>query len=199
MKAKAFLIALLAACFAMEGCATQSKNPETWHVGVGAPEHYDVIVEKFKLISSEGYSQDFSAGNVGCCWKGSKGPRGKGGPASRIPRYVGVQWYSLAEGKAYKKAFPMPEDLKSQMQEEAKYITSKGEFSGPRDILTIGLAPGGTIVVWIQNQIGNEIEVARMQANEIEGDPDDYRAATKRYLEANGDYLKKHGVSTTGW
>ncbi|TBW43758.1 DUF2931 family protein [Marinobacter halodurans] len=73
------------------------------------------------------------------------------------------------------------------------------QFSGPRDILTVGLAPGGTIVVWIQNQIGNEIEIARMQANEIEGDPDDYRAATKRYLEANGDYLKKHGVPTTGW
>lgn len=66
-------------------------------------------------------------------------------------------------------------------------------------MFVVGLAPGGTIVLWIMNQIGNEVEVARMQANEIGGDPNDYRAATKRYLKENGDYLKQHGVPTSGW
>jgi hypothetical protein len=85
------------------------------------------------------------------------------------------------------------------MKVPARYATSLGEFYGPRNILTLGLAPGGEIVIWIQNQIGNEIEIARLQANEIEGEAFRYKARTERYLQDNRGYLKQHGVPLEGW
>ena len=55
------------------------------------------------------------------------------------------------------------------------------------------------MVVWISNQIGNEIEVMRMQATEVPGDPDDFEVGTRNYLEKHGDYLREHGVPMEGW
>ena len=54
-------------------------------------------------------------------------------------------------------------------------------------------------MVWIMNQIGNEIEVMRMQASEGYGDPSDFTERTKGYLKRHGDYLQEHGIPTEGW
>ena len=85
------------------------------------------------------------------------------------------------------------------MREPATYVTQVDVRSGPRNLLTIGLAPGGTVVVWISNQIGNEIEVMRMQATQVPGDPSRLTERTKGYLERNGDYLREHGIPMEGW
>lgn len=85
------------------------------------------------------------------------------------------------------------------MREHATYTTSLGTFSRPRDMLTIGLAPGGQMVLWINNQIGSEIEVGRMQANEVEGDVSNYEVGTRNYLEKHGDYIEKHGIPKESW
>ena len=85
------------------------------------------------------------------------------------------------------------------MLEPASYKTQIDERTGPRHSMVIGLAPGGTVVVWIMNQIGNEIEVMRMQASEGYGDPSDFTERTKGYLKRHGDYLKEHGIPTAGW
>ncbi|ROT93642.1 DUF2931 family protein [Marinobacter sp. R17] len=187
------LIALLS------GCASAPEHDLDAMVSVASPEHYDVVVENFELEASGVRHWQIPLRKVGCCWKGAHGPRGPGGSLTPFPDYIAIQWFSLAEQKHYQRLFSLPKNLQDRMREPASYKTSLGTFERPRDIMTIGLAPGGTIVVWIQNQIGNEIEVARMQANEIEGDPGDYRATTKRYLEENADYLKQHGVPTKGW
>ncbi|WP_228276699.1 DUF2931 family protein [Marinobacter sp. JSM 1782161] len=169
------------------------------HIGVGAPKNYSVLVERFALVSQEDGIKNMEMGRVNCCWKGPHGPVGKGGPIGELPDYIVIRWYSLSEQKSYQKSFHLPDGLQQQIAQPAIYRTSKGEFQRPRDILTIGLAPGGTIVLWIMNQIGNEIEVARFQANEIDGDPSRYKAATEQYLEENGDYLDEHGIPKTGW
>lgn len=138
-------------------------------------------------------------GYVSCCWKGPHGPMGSGGTLEPFPNYIGIQWFSFAEQKYYQRLISLPEELLEQMKQEAEYTTSLGTFSRPRDILVIGLAPGGTIILWIMNQVGNEIEVARMQANEIEGNIREYETRTKNYLKENGAYLEAHGVPTEGW
>ncbi len=85
------------------------------------------------------------------------------------------------------------------MREPATYKTPMGVYAGPRNFMTIGLAPGGTVVVWISNQIGNEIEVMRMQATELPGDPADFAPLMEDYLKAHGDYLREHGIPLEGW
>jgi hypothetical protein len=116
-----------------------------------------------------------------------------------FPNYIGIQWFSFAEQKFYQRLISIPQEWPSLMEVPALYETSLGEFEAPRDTLTLGLAPGGEIVVWIMNQIGNETEIARLQANEIEGEAFRYKTRTKDYLHEHGDYLKEHGIPLDGW
>jgi len=136
---------------------------------------------------------------MGCCWKGPEGPRGVAGRMEPFPNYIGIQWFSFTEQKFYQRLISIPQEWRSLMEVPALYKTSLGEFEAPRDTLTLGLAPGGEIVVWIMNQIGNEIEIARLQANEIEGEAFRYKTRTKDYLNEHGDYLKEHGIPLDGW
>ncbi|TBW46436.1 DUF2931 family protein [Marinobacter halodurans] len=196
---KMLIACLLCALTLVSGCATTSEPSNRYYFSLAAPEHYDVMVEHLEFEKPGDRHWRWPAGYVSCCWKGPNGPMGSGGTMDPLPKYIGIQWFSFAEQKYYQRLIALPEDIADKMAKQAEYTTSKGTFKGPRDRLVIGLAPRGTIVLWIQNQIGNQIEVARMRANEIDGDPSDYRAATKRYLEENADYLKQHGVPTTGW
>lgn len=116
-----------------------------------------------------------------------------------FPDFVAIQWFSFAEQKFYQRLITVKPEWKEKMLEPAAMVTHVDVRMEPRDTLTFGLAPGGEIVVWIMNQVGNEIEIARLQANEIEGDPSNYRVVTEQYLEEHGAYLEKHGVPLSGW
>ncbi|WP_148863232.1 DUF2931 family protein [Marinobacter fonticola] len=198
MHLKKIMIALLIGLI-LSGCASQPDNSLKAYVGVAAPQHYKVWVEHLELEASGVRHWRMPMGNVGCCWRGPRGPSGSGGFMEPFPNYIAIQWFSFAEQKFYQRLFSLPEGLEDRMREHATYTTSMGTFSRPRDILTIGLAPGGQIVLWIQNQIGNEIEVGRLQANEIEGDASRYQVRTEEYLQRSGEYIEEHGVPTEGW
>ncbi|MEQ5837529.1 DUF2931 family protein [Marinobacter sp. NFXS9] len=199
MKSLVLSLLVMVAITSLTGCAASSETPPSWSFSVAAPEHYRVWVEHLELEKSGVKHWRMPIGGVDCCWRGSDGPSGPGGPITVLPNYIGIQWFSFSEQKYYQRRIPVPDDLKQRMEKPATYSGANGEHQAPRDMFVVGLAPGGTIVLWIMNQIGNEVEVARMQANEFGGDPNDYRAATKRYLKENGDYLKQHGVPTSGW
>ena len=115
------------------------------------------------------------------------------------PDYIGIQWFSLAERVFYQRLISLPMEWKEKMLVPAPYKTSRGIRHGPRNVLILGLAPGGEIVVWIKNQIGNEIEIARLQANEIEGDASVYKARVSDYMEQSGEYLEANGIPLKGW
>ncbi len=198
MRRITFMLALLI-CLMLSGCASGPDSLFKAYVGVGAPKHYEVWVEHLELEASGIRHWRMPVGSVACCWKGPSGPRGKGGTAQPFPDYIGIRWFSFAEQKFYERVFSLPEGLEEKMREHATYTTSLGTFSRPRDMLTIGLAPGGQMVLWINNQIGNEIEVGRMQANEVEGDASNYEVGTRNYLEEHSDYIEKHGVPKEGW
>ncbi|HEY9118185.1 MAG TPA: DUF2931 family protein, partial [Marinobacter sp.] len=103
------------------------------------------------------------------------------------------------EQEYYTKLIEVPPELQERMRAPAPYKTQVDVRSGPRHSMVIGLAPGGTVVVWIMNQIGNEIEVMRMQASEGPGDPSDFTERTKGYLKRHGDYLEEHGIPLGVW
>lgn len=191
-----FLLALLGT-----GCSTSAPITEepTWYFRVAVPKHYDVWVQYMEFERSGEYAWHQAPGYISCCWRGSYGPRGPGGRLEPFPNYIAIQWFSYAEQKFYQRLISIPEDWLEKMKDPAPYTTSMGTFQAPRDALTFGLAPGGQIVVWIMNQIGNEIEIARLQANEIEGDLSQFEHSTQSYLERSGDYLEEHGVPLEGW
>ncbi|MCR8913565.1 DUF2931 family protein [Marinobacter panjinensis] len=189
-----FCIALLAS-----GCTSLAKEGDYWRVSVAAPRHYEVWVVDMLLEAPGERSWREPVGTVGCCWAGPHGPSGKGGKADPFPELIGMRWFSFAEQKYYAKIIKVPKDLLDRMRELAPYKTEGDVRTGPRNTMTIGLAPGGLVVVWILNQVGNEIEVMRMRATEVSEDPDDFASLTANYLEQHGDYLEEHGVPTEGW
>ncbi|AZT85886.1 DUF2931 family protein [Marinobacter sp. NP-4(2019)] len=191
-------IPLLALLLFISGCATASKE-EYWRIAIGAPKHYPIWVTNMHLEKSGVRSWKQPVGSVGCCWKGPLGPRGKGAQADPFPELVFLTWFSFAEQKYFAKLIKLTPDILEKMREKATVYTSEGSFEDVRHTLILGLAPGGTVVGWILNQRGNEIEVMRMQASEIDGDPAEFTVGTEQYLKEHGDYLKKHGLQLDKW
>ena len=197
---KILAMGLVAMALLGSGCSAWSKADDTlWMIRIAAPKHYDVWVTDMFLEKSGERSWRQPIGTVGCCWKGPRGPRGKGARVDPFPELILVNWFSFAEQTYYTKLIMVPPDLLDRMREPASYKTPMGMHSGPRNFMTIGLAPGGTVVVWISNQIGNEIEVMRMQATELPGDPADFAPLMEDYLKDHGDYLREHGIPLDGW
>ncbi|WP_417530959.1 DUF2931 family protein [Marinobacter lipolyticus] len=168
-------------------------------ITVGAPKHYEIwVLDMFLEKSGErGWRQPI--GSVGCCWQGPYGPSGAGSIAKPFPELIWLHWFSFAEQKYYAQMIHIPPNLSERMREPAPQITHYDTRLIPRHTLTIGLAPGGTIVLWILNQGGNEIEVMRLQAKPVEGDPSHFQERTKAYLKEHGDYLKTHGLQLDKW
>lgn len=116
-----------------------------------------------------------------------------------FPDYIGIQWFSLAEKKYYQRLIMVEPEWQQLMSQPAWTKSSQGPQLRPRNFLVFGLAPGGEIVIWMKGQIGNEIELARLQANELEGDPGHYSALLEGYRKEHGEYLRRNGVPLSGW
>lgn len=201
MHAKLILILLFS--FGSAGCsttATSSSDADPSYFWVAAPRHYDVWVEHLRFERSGEYAWHQAPGGISCCWSGPNGPAGAGGELEPFPNYIGIQWFSFSEQKFYQRLISIPQAWVLKMQETAPHHTHlKGTIQKRRNRLTLGLAPGGQIVIWLMSQIGNEVEIARLQANEIEGDVSSYEVRTEEYLQKNGDYLEEHGIPLKGW
>lgn len=194
------VLLVFCAFFLASGCAAhKQKNDIDWYFQLATPKHYDVWVEHLEFELSGVRHWYHPAGTMSCCWRGPNGPRGIMGSLEPFPNYVGIQWFSLAEQTFYQRLIAVKPEWKARMRENAPIKTSRGIEYGPRNILTFGLAPGGEIVVWIKGQIGNEVEIARLQANEIDGSPEDYEVLVENYMDENREYLELHGIPLTGW
>jgi hypothetical protein len=196
---KALAIGVAAIALMASGCAISAKDDIPWGIKVVAPKHYDIWGVGLFLEKTGERNWRQPVGYVSCCWKGPRGPSGSSTGVDPFPELILIHWFSFAEQKYYAKLIKVPPDLQDRMREPATYKTQVDVRSGPRHTMAIGLAPGGTIVVWIMNQIGNEVEVMRIEASEAPGDPDDFEVGTRNYLEKHGDYLQEHGIPKEGW
>lgn len=197
---KGFKWLVLVVCAGLIGCASKPDELGTvWYATVAAPTKYEVWVEHWEFEKTGERHWYHPAGTLSCCWKDDHGPRGVMARLDPFPNYVAIQWFSFAEQKFYQKLIAIPPEWKELMEVPAPQKNMDGHRMVPRYNLVFGLAPGGQIVIWIMNQIGNEIEIARKQANEIEGDPSKYAVYTEEYLEEHGDYLEKHGLQLDKW
>ena len=190
------------AIYSVAGCSNKpiAENDISWYFSLATPKHYDVWVEHLQFERSGERSWYHPAGSMSCCWKGPFGPAGIAGRMDLFPDYVAIQWFSFAEQKFYQRIIKVPRAWQDRMREPALLQTElHGGVMKPRNFIVFGLAPGGEVVVWMMNQIGNEVELARFQANELDLDPDIYRVNTEEYLEQHGGFLDQHGIPTVGW
>lgn len=184
-----------------QGCASySSEHTEDYRrISFAVPEHYEVWLVDVLMEKSGERSWRQPGGTVKCCWRGPKGPAGPGAQADPFPEMVWVHWFSFAEQRYYAHLITLPESIESKMRNPGRVITNEDVRQVPRHNMTIGLAPGGQIVVWVQSQIGNEMEVLRFQAEPVDGDPSDFSSLTEAYLQKHGDYLEEHGLQLGKW
>jgi len=193
----------------LSGCSEQTASegskpgPNSTYrsIGVVAPRHYDVWVDKFYIESlSEDIGWRRPFGIVSCCWKSA--PL-SGAEWQTTPELFLIRWFSLAEQQSYEAVIKLdnPDEIVEKMREPAPF-ESFGEIAvRPRDTLVLGLAPGGTVVLWIMNRGENAIEVGRYQAKpyDYQKEGEDYTRRTETYLEREGDFLQKNGIRYDGW
>lgn|SRR5690606_18911871 len=194
------LLMIFSAGLLITGCSTPKKGDISWYIGVAAPQHYEVWVMNMHLERSGERSWRVPIGTVSCCWTGKYGPRGGGGEMDPFPNLIALHWFSFAEQKFYSTLIRVPDDLETRMSVPALTTTPSGEERYmPRHSLVLGLAPGGQVVMWMMSQRSNAVEVMRVSATEVEGDPDDFASATASYLEEHGSYLEEHGLQLDKW
>ena len=189
------------------GCSDQSKSegpaygpdPTYRSISVVVPQHYDAWVETFILESVSGeIGWRAPIGIITCCWKH---PSGKNAEWQAMPGLVLIKWFSFAEQQSYLALIQLENarEIEEKMKEIAPIERYGKTFDMPLNDLTFGLAPGGTVVVWIMNGAENAIEVGRYEASEIETHPEHYREITERYNRDSRDYIEKHGIPIDGW
>lgn len=189
------------------GCSEQTESEGRTHgsnsiyrsIGVVAPRHYDVWVDKFfieSLSEDVGWRRPF--GIVSCCWKS---PPLSGAEWQTTPELFLIRWFSFAEQQSYEAIIQLedPDGIAEQMKETAPFDNYGEIVERPRGALVFGLAPGGTVVLWIMNRAENAIEVGRYKARPFNNEKSDYSQWVDEYLEKEGEYLKENGIKVDGW
>lgn len=120
-----------------------------------------------------------------------------------LPKRIYVRWQSVVEPQTYRAWIEIPEQARTIMhdathrrcpetpEQSASYIAS----------LTLGLAPGGVIQVWVRDQCHKPVKVARGKAEVEPLGPHLGKSGGHYYPqpEASKRYVEKHGIPYGSW
>ncbi|MDQ6471652.1 DUF2931 family protein [Flavobacterium sp. LHD-80] len=172
------LIAQFTACQKKENIIEGNMNEEKfdWDGMVCTPEGYPVVVLSPNVFYSSGGKYITLIPNMsdtgGSNWTGSG--NGWAGQPKPAPDHVSIVWYVPTEMKIYEGEFALPQQkiynlFKEGYMDYGIPIESK---DGKETLhwetynsLTVGLAPKGMVVVWMDGQ--NKVEIGRYQAKEL--------------------------------
>ena len=103
-------------------------------------------VDKFFIESlSEDIGWRAPIGIVSCCWDK---PFGAMADWQAMPEVFLIRWFSFAEQQSYEALIRLenPDEIEEKMKETAPFEAYGKIVERPRDVLVLGLAPGGTVV-----------------------------------------------------
>jgi len=120
-----------------------------------------------------------------------------------MPKRIYVRWQSVVEPQTYRAWIEIPEQAGTIMhdathrrcpetpEQSASYIAS----------LTLGLAPGGVVQVWVRDQCHKPIEIARGKAEVEPLGPHLGKSGGHYYPQpaASKRYVQKYGIPYGSW
>jgi len=210
-------------CFALtlglSGCsstaATKPKLPyDAWYLGFLAPNYMEVWLEQVNIgdnsgrifpnamrgVVAMGEPDDLSDTAVG--WPGRIGSgKGRYLTGLDLPYVVSLRWQSMVEPQTYHALFTIPDWAREKMVERLPAKCPSGRTFDYRESLTIGLAPGGVVKVWIKGPCLDPIEVLTLQA-EIEPKGPYGGKSNGKYRPLSPvvkSYVDKYGVPYGSW
>ncbi|MEH3021247.1 MAG: DUF2931 family protein [Pseudomonas oryzihabitans] len=204
----------------LSGCQSSAANKaalpyDAWYLGFLAPNYMEVWLERADISDVNGLVFPRAMGGVVAMGQPAslsataKGwPRRIGSGKGRyltgldLPYVVSLRWQSLVEPQAYHAAFLIPEWARKKMVERLPAeCPVSGRTSDYRKDLTIGLAPGGIVKVWIMGPCLDPIEVLTLQA-EVEPRGPYGGKSNGKYRPLSPvvkSYLDKYGVPYGSW
>ncbi|MGF6141733.1 hypothetical protein QF013_005405 [Pseudomonas laurylsulfatiphila] len=201
--------------FCLSACASGPQPPaapklpyDSWYVGLAAPRFMEVWVETVDVLDQRGLPFfRVSAGVAGYTRKPEGWHKGGGKmmPVNNVdlPERIFLRWQSLVEPQAYKIRIQIPQWVREEMvKPERVFCPGSQKWKVDyRDSITLGMAPGGIVKVWVGGACLDFKEVGRFQA-EVEplgphrnGNGIYYRAPKP---EAQA-YIDQHGIPYGTW
>ena len=213
-------IALLLSLLLLTACKNDpldgrnDPKDDAWSIDFEGPVYMQGWVEYSSVEDVNGRLFRVAGGGIGPDGPGmdkeyARGWRSIGGnifpvTGADLPKRIFVRWQSIVEQKTYKGWVDIPEYAREIMRgstsrrcpswpdHEANYMAAA----------YIGLAPGGVIRVWVENNCGDNILVARAQAD-IEPLGPSQGLNQGRYAypisEPSKRYIERYGIPYGSW
>ncbi|MBM7123745.1 DUF2931 family protein, partial [Dyella flava] len=199
----------------LAGCALTQSTPrnglpyDSWYLGFRAPANMEASLETADIEDTQGRiftgmmqgSVTFALGGDPVGW-GDRISSGKGRDiyGAGLPQRIYVRWQSLVEPQTYRAIIDIPVTVRQQMLSKAPSVLASNRY-GYQRYLTIGLAPGGWIKVWIMGTTSAPVEVLCTHAQVEPKGPYQGRY-NGEYVRLNPeikDYLKTHAIPYDSW
>lgn len=188
---------------------------DAWYLGFLAPNYMEVWLELANVSDIDGrFFPNAMGGVVAMGQPASLSATAKGWPRRigsgkglymtglDLPYMVALRWQSMVEPQTYQAVFAIPAWARAKMLERLPAeCPVSGRTSDYRKDLTIGLAPGGVVKVWIMGPCLDPIEVLTLQA-EIEPKGPYGGKSNGKYRPLSPvvkRYVDKYGVPYGSW
>ena len=204
---------LIALLFSLCACARESSAPpqlpyDSWYVGLAAPRFMEVWVETVDVLDQRGLPFFRVHGGVASYTGKAEGWHtggGKNKPVNNVdlPERLFLRWQSLAEPQAYKIRITIPQWVRDEMVKPHRVFCKWDQkvVTLYRDTITLGMAPGGIVKVWVGTGCLEHKEVGRFQAEIEPLGP--YRGKSNgQYVPIepeNKAYVDAHGIPYGSW
>ena len=210
-----FLITVLCIAGCQSNASSKPKMPyEAWYLGFIAPNYMEVWLEQVNIGDNSGRIFPNAMGGVVSYGKPENlAIRAEGWPERigsgkgrtltglDLPYVVSLRWQSMVEPQTYHALFTIPDWAREKMVERIPGQCPSGYHFDYREALTIGLAPGGVVKVWIMGPCLDPIEVLTLQA-EIEPKGPYGGKSNGKYRPLSPvvkRYVDKYGVPYGSW
>jgi hypothetical protein len=206
------LVLVVVLLFSLTACASGPGAPKlpyrAWYVGLAAPRHMEVWVEGVDVLDKRGYGFFHVAGGVAGYTRKPEGWHKGGGkikPVGNVdlPEFLFLRWQSLVEPQTYKITIKIPQWVRDEMlRPERVFCQASKEWEDDyRNAITLGMAPGGIVKVWVGGACLGFTEVGRFQAKIEPLGP--HKNGNHRYYRAPNPkaqaYIDQHGIPYGSW
>ncbi|WP_455913494.1 DUF2931 family protein [Pseudomonas syringae] len=209
------LIYMAGLLLSLAACVSESRVPPlpklpypAWYIGLAAPKHMEVWVESVDVLDQRGLAFFRVHGGVASYTGKAEGWHQGGGKSKPInnvdlPEQIFLRWQSLVEPQAYRARIQIPQWVRDEMvRPERVYCRGSKEWiEDYRFAITLGMAPGGIVKVWVGGPCLGFKDVGRYQAKvEPLGPNQDGKALFYRPPNpAAQAWIDQHGIPYGSW
>lgn len=195
-------------------CADDPLPYPAWYLGFAAPSCMEAWVEDAQVKDVQGRPAfNMGVGILGTTCQGrttSWAEMSGYGPNRRIanlalPERIYVRWQSLVEPQTYELVLDIPESVRKLMlQQDRAFLSVPRVKDKPlqyRNELTLGLAPGGRVMVWVTGAALRSKPVMCVQAEVVPEGPYGGKSGGKyRPLSARArPHVDSHSIPYALW